>query len=138
MLKFNYYLKSAFGLAIVLLFSQQVLATELPTDGNPDCKLSEQWEEVKSTNGLTIYYSTITCSDEEFLAIQFKNTTSESLRMKWSLLVDNVGTVITEDEMQEAIIEVKPGESVVFEGTYLVYAKEGDFSSFDVNVESLK
>ncbi len=125
---------------ILSLNSLQSRANEvIPIDKISPCETIGEWTQMSRENDISIFYSTITCNGETFLAIKFENTSTIELKFIWSLSQNSENLRITEDEMQETMLYLDSNESHIYKGTYLIAINnEDDFSNFEVSVQTIK
>ncbi len=109
------------------------------TDQISPCDVVGNWNLISQKEGISIYYSTISCNNESFLAIKFENTTDASANLVWSLTHNSESVQITEDEMREARMQIPANTAHIFKGTYMIEVEdENDLSNFQVSIQTLK
>ena len=125
---------------ITSLSSLQAKAHEInPIEQVSPCETVGEWTQISRENDLSISYSTIQCNEETFLAIKFENTSETPQTIIWSLTQNGERLRITEDEMEEAMIQLDSSESHIYKGTYLISINnEDDFSNFKVSIQTSK
>jgi hypothetical protein len=112
---------------------------ELSTVIIPKDKIGTDWTFIQAEYGVSISYSKITVGDEQFLSIQFANTTNVAIDFVWSMTKNNEPVVITADEMSEAKIQLAPNHSEILDGTYLISMNSSDeFSDFRITLQPTK
>ncbi|PHR35641.1 MAG: hypothetical protein COA38_01960 [Fluviicola sp.] len=123
---------------ITSLTSWQAKANEsTPIDKISPCETVGEWTKMSQENDISISYSTITCNGETFLAIQFENTSETAQNFIWSIAQNGERLRITEDEMQEAILQIDSNGSSIYKGTYLISINdERDYSNFKVSIQT--
>jgi hypothetical protein len=128
---------------VVLLMNftaMQSKAMEIfPIDETSPCETVGEWKLMSQEDGISISCSTITCDEETYLAIKFENSNPSDVRLIWSLTDDSQNVIITEDEMQEELLQLASNEIHIFKGNYLVKANDQtDFSNFKISIKTLK
>jgi len=128
--------------ALVLgLSCQSALAAnhELSTVIIPKDKIDPDWTFIQSEHGISVSYSINTIGEEQFLTIQFENTSNNAIDFVWSMTKNNELVQITADEMSESRIQLAPNHTEIHDGTYLISINGSDeFSDFRITIQPTK
>lgn len=109
------------------------------TEISPNDKISQDWTPIRVENGIAISYTSIFIDGEQYLSIQFENTTATDVDFIWSMTKNATQLRITEDEMAESRVQIPSHSGVIYDGAYLIPMTNTDqYSDFTITLQPTK
>ena len=131
-MKTNYKLKVCLMVLALSFIGNTVIATNtFKTEINANN--SDNWELVKSEQGVNIYYSNVLINGETQLKIKFQNSTNTQLTFSWSLIKNNNISLI-----ENYTNSIQPLNSIEFIDLTLpiLLNSEDSFKDFSINIKT--